>query len=85
MADKTKVSNADSYFAIGSYWDEHDATEFGEESEVRFDININSQQRYFPLDNILFKKIKLIAKAHGVTEETLLNLWVQEKISQDNI
>ena len=83
MSDKTSVSNVESYQGIGDYWDEHDSTEFGEEKEVGFDLQIHSQRRYFPLDSKLFLKIRKIAENHGVSEETLLNLWIQEKVNQN--
>ena len=82
MPHKTPVSNASSYQDIGSYWDTHDATEVGEQRNVDFTVNIKSQRRYFPIDSQLSLKIKEVANQHGVSEETLLNLWIQEKINQ---
>ena len=82
MPPKTPVSNAGSYQDIGSYWDEHDATESGEQTSTDFTVNIKSQRRYFPVDSHLSLKIKEAAIQHGVSEETLLNLWIQEKVSQ---
>lgn len=79
---QTSISNANSYADIGAFWDDHDATEFGEQTDVEFDVNIESQNRYFSLDQQLFVKLKEIAQQHGVSGETLLNLWVQEKINQ---
>lgn len=82
MSDKTPVSMARTYQEIGEFWDNHDSTEFGEQAEVEFNVNIESQPKYYSLDKILASKLGRIARAHGVSEETLLNLWVQEKISQ---
>ncbi len=82
MSDKTYVSNAHTYQEIGAFWDEHDATEFGEQTGVEFDVNIKSQHRYYPLDSHLSLKRRQIAEERGISEETLLNLWVQEKIDQ---
>ncbi len=31
MPDKSSVSKANSYQGIGEFWDEHDASEFGEQ------------------------------------------------------
>ncbi len=82
MFSKTSSSNANTYQDIGTFWDEHDATEFGEQTEAEFDVNIQSQHRYYSLDKHLSLLLKGIASARGISEETLLNLWVQEKISQ---
>ena len=82
MSGKTPVSNASTYQDIGSFWDEHDATEFGEQTISHFEVNVESQRRYYPVDRDLSFKIRRIAEQHGVSEETLLNIWVQEKIDQ---
>lgn len=82
MPSKTTISKARTYQEIGAFWDEHDATEFGEQTEVEFAVNIKSQRKYYPLDSHLSLKIKQIAEERGISEETLLNLWVQEKINQ---
>lgn len=82
MPDKTPISNAQNYQEIGEFWDEHDAIEFGEQTDVEFEVNIKSQRKYFPLDRQLSIKLREMAEQHGISEETLLNLWVQEKINQ---
>jgi hypothetical protein len=82
MSGKTPVSHARTYQDIGAFWDEHDATEFGEQINVDFEVNISSQRRYYPVDRDLSFKIRRIAEQHGVSEETLLNIWIQEKINQ---
>jgi len=84
MSAKTSTSQANTYQDIGAFWDEHDATDFGEQTEVEFDVNIQSQRRYYSLDKHLSLELRRIAKARGVSEETLLNMWVQEKINQSN-
>jgi hypothetical protein len=50
ICQKTTVSNAGSYQEIGAYWDKHDATEFGEQEPVEFDVQIRSQRHYFPVE-----------------------------------
>ena len=82
MPNKTSISNASTYQDIGAFWDEHDATEIGGETNTEFDVNIKSQRRYFPVDSHLSLKIKEVANQHGISEETLLNLWIQEKLNQ---
>ena len=82
MSNRTSISNASSYQDIGAFWDEHDATEVGEQASTDFNVNIKSQRRYFPVDSQLSARIKEIANQHGVSEETMLNLWIQEKVNQ---
>lgn len=78
---KSSVSKADSYRAIGEFWDSHDLSEFWdltEPVEVQFDVHGNSV--YYRLDSVLSAKVRAVAEKHGVSAETLLNLWVQEKL-----
>lgn len=82
MPDKTPVSNAHTYAEIGAFWDEHDATEFGDQTDVAFEVNIKSQRTYYALDNHLSLQLRQIAEERGISEETLLNLWVQEKLDE---
>ena len=49
---------------------------------VELEVDIESRHRYFPLDRELSRKIDEAARRRGVTAETLLNLWVQEKLLQ---
>ena len=82
MPDKSSVSKASSYQGIGEFWDEHDASEFGEQRAVEFTVNIQSEQMYYPIDKEFSSIIRQTAQEHGVSGETLVNLWVQEKINQ---
>jgi hypothetical protein len=84
MPDKSSVSKANTYQGIGEFWDEHDASEFGEQRAVKFTVNIQSERRYYPINNEFSSIIRQTAQEHGISGETLVNLWVQEKINQIN-
>lgn len=83
MAKKEKISSsiskADSYEAIGEFWDEHDFTDFDNEQNPDVDFNIS---RVVPIDMRLFSSIEKEAKLRGVEIETLINLWLQEKLHE---
>lgn len=82
-ANKSSISNAGSYQEIGEYWDRHDLAEVWERTEsVGFTVNITSVCKYFPLDIDMSNRVSKIARMHGISPETLINLWVQEKLSQ---
>jgi hypothetical protein len=78
-------SKARSYKDIGAFWDEHDATEFGEQTNVEFQADIKNQVRYCPIDNSFTSSIRRLAEKRGISEVTLINLWIQEKINQKNL
>ncbi|MBU0511298.1 MAG: BrnA antitoxin family protein [Chloroflexi bacterium] len=81
--NKSSISKASSYEEIGEFWDSHDAGEFWDQSHpVEFEIDIQSSKTYFAVDAILDKKLCAVAKEQGISAETLLNLWVQEKLQE---
>ncbi len=82
-ADKSSVSQASSYREIGEYWDEHDVEDAWDPSRrAEFEVDIESRVRYFSLDRDLSRQVDDAARQRGVSAETLLNLWVQEKLQQ---
>jgi hypothetical protein len=83
---KSSISKASSYEEMGEFWDNHDTAEYWDQMEtVEFDIDIQTDRFYFALEKALAAKLNEAAHRHGVGTETLLNLWVQEKLLQENI
>ena len=82
---KTSISKAQSYKDIGAFWFEHDATEFGEQINAEFEVAINNQVRYYPIDNNFASSLRQLAEKRGISEITLINLWIQDKLNQTNI
>jgi len=82
---KTSISKAKSYKEIGDFWDTHDLSDFWDQTKrVDFDVNIESEITYYSLDMRLAKEVQSIAQKRGVSADTLINLWVQEKIQEQN-
>lgn len=80
---KSSISKASSYEEMGEFWDTHDLTDYWDQTEpVEFTVNIQSEITYYPLESSLSERIQAIAKQRGVSAETLLNLWVQEKLQE---
>lgn len=78
---KTPISGASSYVAIGEYWDDHDLDDHWEQtSPAEFEVSLRSSSIYFPLERSLAEQLRVAADAQGVSPETLLNLWVQERM-----
>ncbi|MBU0510613.1 MAG: BrnA antitoxin family protein, partial [Chloroflexi bacterium] len=50
--------------------------------EVEFEIDIQSGKTYFAVESTLSSKITDLARKRGISAETLLNLWVQEKLQE---
>lgn len=73
---RTNISKADTDEGIGEFWDSHDFTDFDDDSpdialEVSFAV---------PLEVELFGAIEKEARKRGVAVETLVNLWLQQKL-----
>ncbi|MDP2993168.1 MAG: CopG family antitoxin [Deltaproteobacteria bacterium] len=81
--DKSSVSQATTYKEIGDFWDTHDLADFWNKTkEASFEVDIESEVTYYAVDKILSEKIQAIAQKRGVTADTLINLWVQEKLQE---
>jgi hypothetical protein len=79
---KPSISKGRSYEEIGEYWDSHDASEAWDQGKpVEFEIDVKAGKRYFPIEKNLSQKLDQIARSQGVSAETLINLWLQEKIA----
>ncbi len=84
MSDsESSISKSRSYREMGEYWDRHDAGEVWDQLEpAEFEVDIKSEKRYYPIEKLLSQKLDQMAATQGVSPETLINLWVQEKVGQ---
>ena len=81
--NKSTISQAQSYQAMGEFWDTHDLTDFWEQTApAEFEVDLQSQTIYYAIDQVLSAKITAIAQQRGVSPETMLNLLVQAKLQE---
>ena len=81
---KSTISQASSYKEIGDFWDTHDLADYWDQTEpLDFEVDIESEATYYALDKELSQMLSEVAEERGVSAETLLNLWVQEKLWKD--
>jgi hypothetical protein len=82
--NKSSISKASSYQEIGEYWDAHDLGEVWDKTEeAEFEVDLKSDVFYYPVETSLSSKLHSIAEQRGVSPETLVNLWLQEKVNQE--
>jgi CopG antitoxin of type II toxin-antitoxin system len=82
--NKSSISKAKSYQEIGEYWDAHDLGKVWDKTEdVKFEVDLESDVFYYAVETSLSSKLHVIAERRGVSAETLVNLWLQEKINQE--
>ena len=83
--NRGSISKAKSYKEIGEFWDTHDLTEFWDQTKkASFEVDVESEITYYSLDKRLAEKVQMIAQERGVSADTLINLWIQEKLLQQN-
>lgn len=83
--NKSSVSHAATYKEIGEFWDTHDLSDYWDKTgEAGFEVDIESEITYFAVDSKLSEKVLEVARRRGVTADTLINLWVQEKLQEQN-
>ena len=81
---KTSISKKSSYREIGEFWEAHDLSEFWKQTKpAEFEVDIQTQRMYYPIDSKLSDDILKVARKRGVSPETLINLWISEKIRQE--
>jgi hypothetical protein len=79
--NKSSISNTGTYAEIGEFWDTHDLGDYWDQTEhADFKVDLQSEVTYYRLDAELSAKLGEVARQHGVSPETLVNLWVQEKL-----
>ena len=74
----SSISKAGSLDKMGEFWDSHDFTEFDTDREdVEFEVS--SAVR---IEVDLLSQVERQAQRRGVTVETLVSLWLQQKLAE---
>jgi hypothetical protein len=82
--NKSSISKASTYEEIGEFWDTHDLADYWDQTKpVEFEVELKSETTLFALESSLSSRIRELAIQRGVSPETLLNLWVQEKLQEE--
>jgi predicted DNA binding CopG/RHH family protein len=67
---------------LGAFWDEHDLTDF-ETRPVKFTVNLRARKHYVAVDADLIDRVRRVAAARGLSTQSLVNLWLQEKLTTE--
>jgi hypothetical protein len=66
---------------LSEFWDTHSTADYEEEMEpVEAEIDLSSSKVYCPVAKDLLRQVRDPARHQGVSTETLINLWLQEKL-----
>ena len=81
--NKSSVSRASSYAEIGEFWDQHDLSDYWSKTrKVKFKVDIESEVTYYPIERNLAERIQSAARDRGVFSDTLVNLWLEQKVKE---
>ena len=81
----TSISKARTPEEIGEFWDTHSLADYWDQTQaVEFEV-IVPRKRRVTLDPDIYTRIVSQAHARGVMLETLVNLWLSEKLSQGQV
>ena len=77
----SSISQADTLEKMGEFWDTHDFTDFDnrETPDVEFQIACA-----VPIELELLSAVEQQARLRGVQVETLINLWLQQKLAEQS-
>ncbi len=75
--NKSSVSKADSPEKLGEFWDKHDFTEFDDSNAPDIEVHVSVA---IPVEPDLLSDIEELAHRRGINVETLINLWLKEKL-----
>lgn len=82
--NKSSISQAQSYQEMGEFWDTHEVTDYWDDAEaIELEVDIQSEVKYCALEASLAQQMRELAHQKGVSVETLVNLWLQERIQAE--
>lgn len=77
----SSISKADTLEKMGEFWDAHDFTDFDNPDAADVEFRISCA---VPIELDLLTLVEKQARLRGVKVETLVNLWLQQKIAEQS-
>jgi hypothetical protein len=79
---RTSISKAQSLEEIADFWDTHGLDDYWDQThEVAFEVRAQRRRR-ITLDPEVYARVETQARARGLLPETLVNLWVMERLQE---
>lgn len=65
----------------GDFWDTHDLSDYWDKiKEVDLRFNLRKRRYYISILPGIEKRLELISEKQGVSIETIVNIWLKEKL-----
>jgi len=75
--NKSSISKTSSLEKMGEFWDKHDFTDFDDSNAPDVDFQATVA---IPVEPDLLSDLEELAHVRGISTETLVNLWLKEKV-----
>lgn len=75
--NKSSISKTSSLEKMGEFWDKHDFTDFDDSNVPDVDFQVTVA---VPVEPDLLSDLEELAHVRGISTETLVNLWLKEKV-----
>jgi hypothetical protein len=77
---QTTISKARSLEEIAEFWDTHSLADYRDQThEVEFEVRAKRRRRV-TIDPEVYSQVELHARTRGILPETLVNLWLIERL-----
>jgi len=79
---QTSISKSRSLEEIADFWDTHSLADYWDQThEVEFEVRAKRRRRV-TIDPEVYSQIELQARTRGILPETLVNLWLIERLTK---
>lgn len=66
----------------GEFWDTHSGADYEEYMrEAHFEVDLKRSVKEVRIADQVLREVRKVARRQGIATETLINLWLQEKIA----
>lgn len=79
--NRSSISQAETLEQIGEFWDTHDFTDYDDSARPDVEITFSGA---VAIEAELLAALDEQAVQRGVTVETLVNLWLQQKLAEQS-
>jgi hypothetical protein len=67
--------------AAAEFWDSHDLADYDDLiADAEFHVDLQRRRRLIALEPALAERLAAVAHRRGVAAETLINLWLNERL-----
>ncbi len=82
---QTSISKARSIEEIAEFWDTHSLADYWDQTqEVEFEVRAKRRRRV-TIDPEVYSQVELQARTRGILPETLVNLWLIERWTKQEV